>query len=56
MPAAHLDLLGFVGLTMTAIVVAVSLIAYLGVRADAAATDQELVDRRFYEIVARFDG
>ena len=53
--SAYLDLLGFVGLAVTAAVVACSILVYTGLAAERRDAEQRAYDRRFAAIVAHFD-
>ena len=54
--AAYLDLLGFVGLVMTALVIVCAMLAYGSVVADHVESEQHAYDRAFFEIVSHLDG
>jgi multisubunit Na+/H+ antiporter MnhC subunit len=54
--AAYLDLLGFAGLVLTAIVIACAMLAYGSVVADLVDPEQHAYDRAFLEIVSHLDG
>ena len=56
MGSPYLDLIAFAGLLMTTVLVACALLAYRSLVSDEPEPDQDAYDRRFFEIVAGFEG